>query len=750
MDMSDLISNGQSLRDRIAQLASGKMSSSSSPPTRPPSTPAFAPPNPTPQSDASISTQALRLKLESVHSDNNHLRRVVEDLETRQASNTQVTETLRTERDDALARISTLEASLKTTERSSKEQAVKMESLERTLVIATADMDKARMEGESRIRDMQSRLDDKDTLLQNLKEAVEQKEGLESETDAILRTKNAEIALLEARVNKAYAELDAERKDLSSQVDELRQAGQETIALYEERLSAAESKRYEQEDMIVSLREQLRSHIRPPSPSSTARIASSAAQIENETLRDQVSHLQDRVATLEDNLEENRVNADKEDALLREKLKRAKEKEDALRQQTVDNEKEMERMAKSESTARGRVEELEEALRESAVALENAQAEIEGLRFEIANLESLASNSQSPADQLTEMARRATADRTRYTQELVQLRGEIDQLKAEKATISQRLDDRDSSVSMRIDFDKDETIRLNEELRQELFTERNISIELRKELNLRSQEAESARKKASREFLAQDDLPETKPVSPSSSRRESAAVREELAGLKHIIQELQKENVATVQLNRVLESENKLLLTETEQLREEMKTLEDNVEKSLLRQEQELEQEALSSGDTASLSRAMKEMKAKHEMDMEQLRKRQADNEMKSARTIHDLNKEVSELESLVESKIYREDELEQEIERLKEKLSRSQRKSSKNAPDTVSGAVVCEICEQQGHDIFGCDVLKGEAAPSRPVSAMSEQSLEKELYCEDCGERGHLATECAHSLDVF
>lgn len=399
-DMSDLISNGQSLRDRIAQLASGKLSSSSSPPTRPPSTPAFAPTNHTPQSDTSVSTQALRLELESVHSDNKHLRRVVEDLETRQASNTQVTETLRTERDDALARISTLEASLKTTERSAKEQAVKLESLERTLVIATADMDKARMDGESRIRDMQSRLDDKDTLLQNMKDAVEQKEGLESETDAILKTKNAEIALLEARVSKAYAELDAERKDLSSQVDELRQAGQvrifssassypltfiqETIALYEERLSAAESKRYEQEDMIVSLREQLRSHIRPPSPSSTARVASSAAQIENETLRDQVSHLQDRVATLEDNLEENRVNADKEDALLREKLKRAKEKEDALRQQTVDNEKEMERMAKSESTARGRVEELEEALRESAVALENAQAEIEGLRFEIA------------------------------------------------------------------------------------------------------------------------------------------------------------------------------------------------------------------------------------------------------------------------------------------------------------------------------------------------------------------------------
>lgn len=75
-------------------------------------------------------------------------------------------------------------------------------------------------------------------------------------------------------------------------------------------------------------------------------------------------------------------------------------------------------------------------------------------------------------------------------------------------------------------------MRLNEELRQELVAERNISIELRKDLNLRSTEAESARRKVSRELLVQDDLQDTKPSPSSPSRRESAAVREELAGLK--------------------------------------------------------------------------------------------------------------------------------------------------------------------------------------------------------------------------
>ena len=75
-------------------------------------------------------------------------------------------------------------------------------------------------------------------------------------------------------------------------------------------------------------------------------------------------------------------------------------------------------------------------------------------------------------------------------------------------------------------------IRLNEELRQELDIERNISIELRKDLNQLSKEVEPTLRKVSREFLTQDGLPDTKPSPSSPSRRESAAVREELAGLK--------------------------------------------------------------------------------------------------------------------------------------------------------------------------------------------------------------------------
>lgn len=106
-------------------------------------------------------------------------------------------------------------------------------------------------------------------------------------------------------------------------------------------------------------------------------------------------------------------------------------------------------------------------------------------------------------------------------------------------------------------------------------------------------------------------------------------------------------------------------------------------------------------------------------------------------------------------------DELEQELERMKDKLQRQQ-KSSKNSADVleshrrsststsaansdVSQEEVCEICERPGHDIFNCDLLKGEAA--RTTVAVEVPS---DLFCDDCESHGHVAADCPHSLDVF
>jgi len=197
--------------------------------------------------------------------------------------------------------------------------------------------------------------------------------------------------------------------------------------------------------------------------------------------------------------------------------------------------------------------------------------------------------------------------------------------------------------------------------------------------------------------------------------------------------------------------------------------LEDSVEEKLLHEEQALSEESkspdlASSDDVATLQQRLRELKTNHDTEIEQLRKRQSEAEMKSARTVHQLNKEIGELESLIEAKIYREDELERELERVQEKLSRSQKKSSRNglgvegmggrgnhAGSDASGDLksngreeVCEICERPGHDIFTCDLLKGGERTT------GSDSSKGDLFCEDCEERGHTAANCPHSLDVF
>jgi CAP-Gly domain-containing linker protein 1 len=144
---------------------------------------------------------------------------------------------------------------------------------------------------------------------------------------------------------------------------------------------------------------------------------------------------------------------------------------------------------------------------------------------------------------------------------------------------------------------------------------------------------------------------------------------------------------------------------------------------------------------------------------------------------------------------MYPQDELESEIERLKERLTRSQKKSSKTelpedsrssvtSTSTLASHVsplsahpfpvqpfptrplkfsnsdktdsehyteLCEICERPGHDIFTCDLLKDDHSLSTGnMVGTNSGSLEYNMFCDDCEERGHLAANCPHSMDVF
>ena len=113
--------------------------------------------------------------------------------------------------------------------------------------------------------------------------------------------------------------------------------------------------------------------------------------------------------------------------------------------------------------------------------------------------------------------------------------------------------------------------------------EKKIS-ELTQILEDRTNETEGMRKKLNRDASVLNGGLESS--RSNSSKPEPSIVREEVAGLKlgrpsamyfghtltsftrHIVQELQKENLASAQQIKLLESENRLLSTEAEQLRQ--------------------------------------------------------------------------------------------------------------------------------------------------------------------------------------
>ncbi|KAF7315292.1 hypothetical protein MIND_00043700 [Mycena indigotica] len=611
------------------------------------------------------------------------------------------------------SRIVSLENELDETKTQAVERLTQVEEgLQTRIAVLETQLQEEQTNSNLQAAQLEQHLAESTSLELSLKDTISSREASERETAEKLMAKQAEFATLELRLKHTQMELEEERADLRAQVDELRQAGQETIALYEERLNEAEKEKYELETRLSSLEMRYSTTPRSPSPTTSPRVVSSATEIDNEALREQVGHLQKKVTKLEDALEDAQAASEREEAAFGERMRRLKDKEDAMKKELNEGRKDVERMIKSEGDARRRVEEVEAALQESTTALEDARAEVEGLRTELHNLEGLVSGIDDEGDlhsRIAQIADRAAADKQRFVDEITRL----------KETLEDMCQQRDEAAV--------ETRRLRETMAGQ------------------ATELELIKQKSNR-----DTTPNGPPQSPSIP----SAAKEEIRGLKHIVQELQKENLATTQRMKVLESENQLLLSETEQLRK-VQILEENLDNSLTREEDA--HADLPIGDTADLQRALRDQKLKADMEIEQLRKRLADSDMKNARVVHDLNKEISELEALIESKIYREDELERELEKSKEKLAR-QRKSSKGIDDVPiararAGSIsasetsdsqqpVCEICDQPGHDVFSCTLLIG--------SSKDGGVPESDLFCTDCESKGHVAQDCPHSLDVF
>ncbi|KAI8604599.1 hypothetical protein EDD21DRAFT_401914 [Dissophora ornata] len=319
---------------------------------------------------------------------------------------------------------------------------------------------------------------------------------------------------------------------------------------------------------------------------------------------------------------------------------------------------------------------------------------------------------------------------------------------------------------------------------------------------------------------------------PGSDSRHSE-LEEEIAHLKKMVHDLTRENVTVGTVNKKLMQEHDNLMEAHKHVETECLKLMDEVERlhseslaaasivgdtGIETEEKEdadfmenaepktgtsdKEAPAPQSQSVIRLEGLLKEKQAlldrltqAHASEMREIRQRYVDLDRSKAYEVSQLNKELTELESLIESKIFHEADLEEDVQRkhkqierlqhevsdLKSQLSHlttgmngsaflppsrsmqpiggSQRTSaavdrsrSSGAKDE-SSALFCEICEIEGHDIISCTAVFGAnnsrnrghvSAPSQSITPVPSEAEDERPYCENCEEFGtHYTDEC-------
>ncbi|ORX37067.1 hypothetical protein BD324DRAFT_624655 [Kockovaella imperatae] len=538
---------------------------------------------------------------------------------------------------------------------------------------------------------LQSIVDEKDKQLGELRRDMQvAAERAQGELDAGMEAKTAEIRRLQDRADLA----EQDGAEMRALVEELTQAGQATISLYE-------NKQYDLEDKIRSLEEKSRlleerlvkareeSEAAASTQSTSKREAISAAEIDNETLNAQLKHFQNRVSILEEELEEAQSRAEADAESWKARINKAKLAEKAHVDKEREAREEIKRLERGANGAKTRIQEIENALKENRGLLEIARAEIESMRGEVAEVASLRTALQNAADK-DKMLSDAQ-------DEIQALKTKLDQAAGAESQVAE--------LQVKIGALESQIAKLNTN--------------------------------------AQTNSPAMQRGRLSSGSSDDAEKR--MRGFQHIISDLSAENAE-------LKDKYQNLVEEVDLLKEENKLLEETRELS---------------GGVGSEAESSKETDA-----AQATIKRQE-------QTIQELNREMAELESLIESKIYREDELENRLQDLERQLDKQRAMSAphrdgspvpsghsrtastataasgRSGISAVSSAMSgshsneqCELCEGP-HDLDACPVFAGNMMPDTGKKVNGAQRTGGK-WCADCESTAHDTVQCPMAEDVF
>lgn len=507
-----------------------------------------------------------------------------------------------------------------------------------------------------------------------------------------------------ATVKEKYAKESAlvqEQRDrinqLQESVDELKRAGMESIELYE---SSVEMNRVDREAMNASLADERRKV--------------SLLEVEREELRKAgLDAIEAYEATIEEMKKDRAAQFEEHDVrreALQATIETLKQEIDQL-MKNVETEEKHDILKEVWESERKRLTEQIETLEHDKISHEALKVEVECLKDQTKEIDKLAKEKTKLEEQLARLQSdfdEQLASRTKYLDEV---RSAVESQKKTEGEL-RRLTE--SKEKLERDLQDQRTTTTNSE-------QHGLEIEtFRGEIEkLRAQNAMLLKQKEQAE-QSQQDLSQYQLL---------------VATLKAENKKLSKQQVKLEETHKQTETECLKLMEEVEKLHGQIS--QDEVTKMVLKED--LSEEDKIAKLLQQHTKKIEKLTLENTTEINKLKEKNDSTEKEYKRKITMLNRDISELESLIESKIFKEADLEEaleserkkvkklqlEIEDLKEDkkekidadsilASISSSSSKPKQPVVEDDTVYCEICEVPGHDLISC---KAVTADARPVS---------------------------------
>lgn len=529
------------------------------------------------------------------------------------------------------------------------------------------------------------------------------------------------------RENAAVEEYKKRVESLEQSVDELKRAGMESIELYE---SSVELHRIDMEAINASLmderrkvaaleaeRESLRKAGLEAIETYEATIDELKKEHSNMTMEEtrERSEMQATIDKLKQEIEQ-LVNArDKTDEV--EKIKSVWENE---RNRLLENieastaslnkERELCEQLKAESVT------LREQLKESDKVIKEKQA----LQEQVQRLQSDYEELLNSRTKYLDDVRSAVESQKKTEGELRRLTEAKDKTERELATAQESLKKAEATLA---------------EMRKSGSDTELLSMERAKhakDLDMLRQEIEKL--EAQNAMLSKQKEQAELAAKAGSANVDGAEYKRQVDSLKEENKKLLESNKELSQSQKQLESECIKLMDEVEKLHSEGLHFTENEvtnDEECANDEERVKKLQI---ELAEMRRQMERISLKHAAEIRQLKEKHSEQERAHERQVASMNRDISELEGLIESKIFKEADLEEALEKerklsrklreeladlkdqQKHQLSSSKTSSTSTSSPRTDDAPYCELCEVAGHDIISCKAVSTD----RPVSCQA------------------------------